>query len=176
MRSRKSNCSHGEMVEQIVELAGERNCESFLVSVPGLVCSKCGFVTISNKQSGTFTQAVSDAYRNAHNLLTGDELRVLRNQRGMSQVEFAEYLGVGPASIKRWESGQVQDKAMDELIRLKTDPAIALRNAHELNRDCRFIESGEAVQIYHPRAKITLDTSGLDESEVFVEVGQAMAA
>jgi hypothetical protein len=50
----------------------------------------------------------------------------------MTQQQFSEYLGPGIASVKRWESGQVQERAMDELIRLKTDPDAARRNLEAL--------------------------------------------
>ena len=164
------------MVQRTIELSGERNGESFTVSVPGIVCSKCGFSTISNKQSGKFTQAVSDAYRSAHGLLTGMDLRRLRNERGMSQLEFAEYLGVGPASVKRWECGQIQDKAMDELIRLKTDLNAALRNAHQLNASRQETEMGVAAQVYNPQSRIGLDMSSFDKSDILVNMGDPIAA
>lgn len=45
----------------------------------------------------------------------------------MSQQQFAEYLEVGPASVKRWELGEIQTPAMDQLVRLKTDVAFAKR-------------------------------------------------
>jgi hypothetical protein len=40
----------------------------------------------------------------------------------MSQQEFANFLGVGVASVKRWELGKIQDKLHDDLIRQKTAP------------------------------------------------------
>ncbi len=46
----------------------------------------------------------------------------------MSQSKFADYLGVGVASVKRWEMGKIQEHAMDELVRLKTEPEAARRN------------------------------------------------
>jgi putative zinc finger/helix-turn-helix YgiT family protein len=164
------------MVQKTIKLSGERNGESFTVSIPGLVCSKCGFSTVSNKQSGKFTQAISDAYRAAHGLLTGAELRRLRIELEMSQQEFAEYLGVGVASVKRWECGQIQDKAMDELIRLKTDLKAALRNAHQLNASRQVTEMGVAAQVYIPQSKIGLDMSSFDESEILANMGDPIAA
>jgi putative zinc finger/helix-turn-helix YgiT family protein len=164
------------MVPQTIELSGERNGESFTVSVPGLVCSQCGFSTISNKQSGKFTQAISDAYRTAHGLLTSTDLRRLRTELGMSQLEFAEYLGVGAASVKRWECGQIQDKAMDELIRLKTDLKAALRNAHQLNASRQETEMGVAAQVYIPQPKIGLDMSSFEESDILVNMNEPVAA
>jgi hypothetical protein len=37
----------------------------------------------------------------------------------MTQRQFAEFLRVGEASVKRWETWLVQDASSDELIRVK---------------------------------------------------------
>jgi putative zinc finger/helix-turn-helix YgiT family protein len=125
-------CDAGVLTPAVVELTGERNGEQFTVTVSGFACTSCGYKTIDNNQSAEFTKAVSDAYKAAHDLLTGAELRECRRVLGMSQQEFADYLGVGAASVKRWESGQIQDRAMDKLIRLKTDPEAARSNLRTL--------------------------------------------
>ena len=127
-------CNNGTLIPAVVDLTGTREGEEFTVSVPGLLCSSCGYKTIDNSQSGEFTKAVSDAYRKAHGFLTGAEIRERRSKwLKMSQQGFALYLGrVGVASVKRWESGQIQDRAMDELIRLKTDPVAARSNLRAL--------------------------------------------
>lgn len=122
------------MVPKRVDLVGTRNGEQFTVAVDGLECSVCDFKTIDNNHSGEFTRAISDAYRKAHGLLTEAQIRNRREKLGMTQSQFADYLGVGVASIKRWEQGQIQDKAMDELIRLKTDPEAARENLKEIRR------------------------------------------
>lgn len=120
-QSKCFECVTGTLVTGLVDLIGTRNDENFLVRVHGLECSNCGFKTIDNSQSGEFTRAVSDAYRQAHGYLTGSEIKERRHDwLNMSHRAFAEYLGVGVASTKRWENGYVQDRAMDKLIRLKT--------------------------------------------------------
>ena len=126
-------CGSGTLVPGIVDLAGTRNDEEFIVRVHGLECSSCGFKTIDNYQSGEFTKALSDAYRAAHGYLTGAEIRERRHDwLNMSHQAFARHLGVGVASTKRWENGQVQDRAMDILIRLKTDPQAARDSLKDL--------------------------------------------
>jgi HTH-type transcriptional regulator / antitoxin MqsA len=115
-------CNHNGLAVRPVSLTGTRHGEEFTVTVEGMHCDNCGYETVSNRQSGEFTKAISDAYRTKHGLLTGVEIKAKRAALSMSQIDFAAYLGVGPASVKRWESGQVQDRAMDSLIRLKTDP------------------------------------------------------
>lgn len=126
-------CNTGTLTPSLVSITGSRNGEEYRVTVPGLICDSCGYTTIDNRESGEFTKAVSDAYKQAHGLLTGAELRKRRSEwLKMSQQDFADYLGVGQASVKRWESGQIQERAMDELIRLKTDPEAARNNLHTL--------------------------------------------
>jgi putative zinc finger/helix-turn-helix YgiT family protein len=127
-------CERGQLQSAPVRLTGERNGESFTVELLGLKCPKCGFQTVDSEQSAEFTRLISDAYRSAHGLLTAAEIRACRARLGMTQREFAAYIGPGVASVKRWEAGQIQDKAMDTLIRLKTDPAAARRNLRLLER------------------------------------------
>jgi putative zinc finger/helix-turn-helix YgiT family protein len=121
-------CGRGALTEGVFPLVGERHGESFTVMMDGLRCAACGFVTIDSRQSVKFTQLVSDAYRQAHGLLTGVEIRACRDHLDMNQQQFSEYLGVGAASVKRWEAGHIQEKAMDELIRLKTNLEAARNN------------------------------------------------
>lgn len=125
-------CGLDQLLKGDLELNGERYGETFVIRMPALRCDNCSFETIDSAASAEFTRLVSDAYRIKHGLLTGGEIRGRREQLKMSQQQFAEYLGVGVASVKRWELGQVQDKAMDELIRLKTDPEAARSNLKAL--------------------------------------------
>ena len=77
----------------------------------------CGYETVDGADMPSFMREAADVYRRNHDLLTSLELREARQARGMNQNEFADFLGVGSASVKRWEMGQVQDRAMDNLIR-----------------------------------------------------------
>ena len=62
-------------------------------------------------------KALSDAYRKAARLLTGVELVEGRKRLKWSQEDLAKAANVGIASIKRWETGQIQTKAMDDVLR-----------------------------------------------------------
>jgi putative zinc finger/helix-turn-helix YgiT family protein len=116
------NCGLETLSTGAVDLTGERNGQRFNVRMTGLKCGNCGFQTVDADQGSEFTRVVSDAYRAANGLLTSAEIVSARTQLGMSQQQFAEHLGTGAASVKRWEIGKIQDRSMDELIRLKTDP------------------------------------------------------
>ena len=130
-------CGEAELIQGNVTLQGERQGELFDVSLRGWKCPSCNYQTVDSKQSAGFTKLVSDAYRRAHRLLTGREIKALRRRMKMTQKQFAEHVGVGVASLKRWELGQVQERAMDQLMRLKTDPQAARQNLEAINSQQR---------------------------------------
>jgi putative zinc finger/helix-turn-helix YgiT family protein len=127
-------CGEADFQIQRMVVQGSRNNETFDVEVDGMACPKCGCRTMNAAQGEAMTHAVSAAYRQRYGLLTEADILLRREAANMTQTEFAVYLGVGVASVKRWESGQIQDKAMDELIRLKTDPDAARRNFHSVQQ------------------------------------------
>jgi putative zinc finger/helix-turn-helix YgiT family protein len=157
-----------------VELPGERNGQNFAIKMVGLKCSNCGFQTIDSEQSAEFTKLVSDAYRVANGLLTSAEIVAARTRLGMNQQQFGEHLGTGPASVKRWEVGKVQERSMDELIRLKTDPGAMRRLLKELERQVPeqqivSVFEGDDIglsfvvesQQYNRKPSMRIDESGL---------------
>ncbi len=96
--------------------------ETFRVTTPALQCRHCGFGTLGPGHLDALQRATHDAYRRKYGFLTSGEILSRRKVMGFSQKRFAEYLGVGSASIERWESGAlVQDKASDLLLRQRTD-------------------------------------------------------
>jgi putative zinc finger/helix-turn-helix YgiT family protein len=115
----------------------EKNCrftpeikgEEVEVVVPAMVCTKCNTPLMDDGQMSVLRRAAADAYRRAHKLLTSEEILYFRSLFGMSQAAFANYLKVGEASIKRWETYFVQDAGQNEHIRLKCDEAYAEHSA-----------------------------------------------
>jgi len=120
---------------QVTPITNEFRGEVITVKAEALVCPKCGYQTLPAKGSGVYGRLLVEAWREKRGLLTGDEIRRRREKLGLSQQKFAEFLRVGVASVKRWEGSLIQDEAMDELIRLKTDPEYAKRNYERVCRD-----------------------------------------
>jgi len=81
------------------------------------VCSVCGMEVGTVEQTAKTQRAVSDAYRKATGLLTGEEIRENRTRFGLSQKALADRMTVGIASIRRWEGGIIQSRAMDKALR-----------------------------------------------------------
>ncbi len=125
-------CGKGKLTPKTAEIAGEVRGEKFSVLAEAIVCGRCGFQVLSGEQSAAYTIAISDAYRKEHGLLTSKELKETRDRLGMSLRKFAKFVGVGLASVKRWEAGLIQDEAHDQLIRLRTDLDAARQNVSEL--------------------------------------------
>jgi putative zinc finger/helix-turn-helix YgiT family protein len=113
-------------------LVGATHGESFELVSDALVCPNCGFKTLPTEKMGEFALRVADAYRQKHGLLTSSQIKDRRLDLGMSQQQFASYLGVGSSSVKRWELGCIQDNAMNDLILLKTDAQRAEANVAEV--------------------------------------------
>ena len=81
------------------------------------VCPECGLEAGTIQSAGAIQRAIADAYRNKTGLLTGEEIRSLRKARGLNQQDLADLMNVGVASIKRWETGLIQSKSMDRILR-----------------------------------------------------------
>ncbi len=62
--------------------------------------------------------SMKNAYRTKMGLLKADEITGIRGKYSISQKELSELLGWGQATIGRYESHQVQDKAHDKLLRI----------------------------------------------------------
>ena len=83
---------------------------------------------MDHKQMNHLRRAASDKYRETRNLLTSKEIIQYRERLGMSQLSFANYLNVGEASIKRWETYFIQEASLNDHIRVKCDEAYAESN------------------------------------------------
>jgi len=128
------DCGEGRMKLRDTAITEEFRGETVTVAIEALVCAKCGYRSIPGDKIGLYGKLLVEAFREKRGLLTGPEIRRRRELLGMSQEAFADWLKVGIASVKRWELGAVQDEAMDELMRLKTDPVAARENYESVCR------------------------------------------
>jgi putative zinc finger/helix-turn-helix YgiT family protein len=87
------------------------------VEVEHYVCPQCGIAVDDLSMAANTQSALSNSYRKAAGLLTGNEIAEERKKRNWTQEDLARTINVGIASIKRWEKGQIQTKAMDDALR-----------------------------------------------------------
>lgn len=65
--------------------------------------------------------SLNNAYKVHKGLLTNEEVKSIRKELGLTQRQFCEVLGLGITQITRLEKGDIQSKAIDNLIRLYYD-------------------------------------------------------
>jgi putative zinc finger/helix-turn-helix YgiT family protein len=127
------NCEGEEFEEKNLRFTPEVKGVEVEVVASSFICIKCRAPLMDTEQMNNLRRAAADKYRETNSLLTSQEILHFRNILGMSQVAFANYLKVGEASVKRWESYFVQDVAQDEHMRLKCEEAYADFNALEVH-------------------------------------------
>ena len=98
------------------------------------VCPVCGFEAGTIQSAGAVQRTIADAFRAKKGLLTGEEIKSMRKARGLSQQDLAKLMDVGIASIKRWETGLIQSKSMDRILRTHLQETTCT-NPYTGNRD-----------------------------------------
>jgi putative zinc finger/helix-turn-helix YgiT family protein len=81
------------------------------------VCPVCGIEADDLGLAAANQKTLSDEYRAAVGLLTGAEIIEGRKKLAWTQEDLSRAANVGIASVKRWETGQIQTKAMDDILR-----------------------------------------------------------
>ncbi len=94
--------------------------EPFTVEGPAHVCTACGSVRGDSLFDALLGQAY-EAYRSRHHVLSPVEIREIREKYGFSQVLFAKILGIGEATLQRYERGALPRVSLNGvLLRAKT--------------------------------------------------------
>lgn len=119
------------------------------VTADVLVCPACGHNLANAQHDDRTLVSAYNAYRQSHGLLLPSEIRQLRERYHLSQRSMAKLLGLGLATIQRYESGALQDEAHDLLLRCFAEPKTARemavrRRAQVSQRQWELFE--EAIQ------------------------------
>lgn len=96
----------------------EHDGRPYRVEIPDLSvprCANCQTLSIDDEAD----QQISAAFRREARLLTPDDIRAGREKLALTQKQFAHLLGVGEATVSRWETGaQIQQRALDRFLRV----------------------------------------------------------
>jgi putative zinc finger/helix-turn-helix YgiT family protein len=109
-------CGKADLIQKRIALPGTIRNEEFTVEIDGLECPICGYRTIEGPEMPEYGRLLADQYRAKHGLLTSQDIKARRNRLNQTQEEFARHVGVGVASIKRWELGKIQDEESNSKI------------------------------------------------------------
>ena len=96
----------------------EHDGRTYRVEIPALTVPQCANCQVISLDDGA-DQEISAAFRREAGLLAPEEVRQGREKLGLTQKQFANLLGVGEATVSRWETGaQIQQRAMDRFLRV----------------------------------------------------------
>lgn len=111
------------MVEKRGTLRLPVNGEEIAVSSAAhLRCPKCGEVVLRFRDARRLSEDAIGIFRKKHGLLSGEEIRVIRERFGLTQADLARLLRLGANTVSRWESSRnAQTAAMDILLRMIRD-------------------------------------------------------
>lgn len=158
------NCpnNHGEMVLKKLNKTTNFRGENVTFQAEAYVCPTCQLEIATVEQTAAVQNAISDAYRKKIGLLSGAEIRKLRDELGLTQMALAKRAGVGIASIKRWENGIIQTKSMNSALKAAFQN-IKIGNNYTGNR---------ALSI--PRIKLVMKEFEIELGQKFLEKGDML--
>ena len=122
-----------------------------------LNCDEDENVFVTGKVENDNLLNARNAYRNAHGLLTSNDIVAIREKYGISQADFAKLLGWGEATISRYESKAIQEEAYDNMLRIVRDNPLAALELLQKNGD--QISGSKKMSIRH-RIIENLDEAG----------------
>ena len=146
-------------VTEALEYTTPKGIVTISVTMPYITCDACGFAGFGEAGERARTEAV---YR-YHGRLTPWNIVEIRTSLGLTQAEFAHQLGVGHASLERWETGEkMQNQSMDNLIILLSNlENKAWLEAERSRRLRRSVAQSEVVDFYQFRALSQQDQAEL---------------
>lgn len=92
------------------------------VEVEYYQCQECGEEFEDSKSAIDPYEIAYREYRARKGMLQPEDIRNFRIKRGLTQKEFSELLGIGIATLNRYENGALQSEAHDRVIKLAMEP------------------------------------------------------
>lgn len=113
-------CESGELSPITYRDTFQHNGSEIVVSgLEGYECPVCGADPVFEDQIRRNHRRIVDAKRHADGLLTGEDIRALRERLHLTQKDASALFGGGANAFSKYERGDVvQSVAMDRLLRL----------------------------------------------------------
>ena len=92
------------------------------VEVEYFQCNECGEeFEVTSSDYDPYETAYRD-YRTRKGMLQPEEIRQFRIKYGLTQKEFSNLIGIGIATLNRYENGALQSEAHDRVIKMAIEP------------------------------------------------------
>jgi putative zinc finger/helix-turn-helix YgiT family protein len=119
-----TNCEKETDVEKVTkkEIFTIRG-EPISVNVEYTKCKECGDEVLNPATNLDPFELAYREYRRKHALLQPEEIADWRKAHNLKQSELAKLIGIGVATLNRYENGALQNESHEKLLRLAMDPA-----------------------------------------------------
>lgn len=112
-------CGEGHLTSRTEETVTEHAGQEGKVTLHFAECNACGSEITDDADSRANKRAVLAFRKSVDGLLTGAEIRALRDKYGITQDQAARLFGGGPKAFSKYEADDVaHSAAMDTLLRL----------------------------------------------------------
>lgn len=119
-------CGEGNLQPRVGKNLVEYKGQSEELELQFSLCDACGSEQSDSAQLRTNKRAMVAFKKAVDGLLSGTEVRAIREELGLSQAEAAQIFGGGPVAFSKYESDDVsQSEAMDKLLRLAAELPVA---------------------------------------------------
>jgi len=142
--------------------------EEIIINAEYCKCDSCGDeVLIPGVNPDPFELAYRE-YRKRHGFLQPEEIRTWRRLHKLTQSELASLLGLGIATLNRYENGAIQNEAHEKLLRLIMDPS---GYAKLLSHSSDIFSEAKRKELLETLESVNLISNSVDDSLLSVAGG-----
>lgn len=137
-------CNEGTLEEKSKKEISEYKGKRYSVDIEYSECPICGSEFVLPNQIKRNRVLIKDEHRKIEGLLTGSEIKAIREKLGLSRKQASEMFTGSPNSFFKYECGEViQSVAVDKLIRL----AAQLPSVFDALNENTLCDQSGAIQI-----------------------------
>lgn len=115
-------CGEGKLHPEVSKNPVEYKGQTTELDLHFSLCDACGSEEADAVQTRVNKRRMIAFKKRVDGLLTGAEVRAIREKLGLRQAEAAQVFGGGPVAFSKYESDDVaQSEAMDRLLRLAAE-------------------------------------------------------
>lgn len=152
-------CGEGHLTSKTEEVVTEYEGRTGNVTLRFAECDSCGSEITDEADSRANKRAVLAFRKSVDGLLSGAEIRTIREHYGITQDQAARLFGGGPKAFSKYESGDVaQAVSMDKLLRVVRNSEVAFWDlvviaglSAEIRRPSQIDDYGDNVIPFSPR-------------------------
>ena len=119
-------CGEGNLRSETYKNSVEYKGRTTELDVHYSLCDECGSEQADAVQTRKNKRLMTAFKKNVDGLLSGGEVRLIREKLGLSQADAAKVFGGGPVAFSKYENDDVcQSESMDKLLRVTDElPAV----------------------------------------------------